>query len=141
MLWLACIAVVAAGAFYTLRPLFGERDGEAEKSLPAETERDRLMDQKNIVYRNLRDLDLEYRMGRLSKEDFERLASGYKSEAVSVLQRLETLDGPDTDDAIDREVAERKARLFGAQANPHCPSCGAEAIPGKKYCADCGHHL
>jgi hypothetical protein len=147
MIWIACIAVVIAAGFYTLRPLFTEPEGNLDIDFLAETELDRLLDQKNTIYRNLQDLELEHKMGKLSAEDFQRLGAGYKAEAASVLQRLDQLNASENlDETIERDVAARKAKLFGAgpkhaKESPRCPSCGAEVIPGKKYCADCGHHL
>ena len=52
----------------------------------------------------------------------------------------------DLDDAIERDVKERKRRLFSSSSpqtlsSGNCPSCGAEAIQGKKYCPDCGQRL
>jgi tRNA(Ile2) C34 agmatinyltransferase TiaS len=147
MLWLACTAVVIAAGFVTLRPLFRETEGNLDIDLLAETELDRLLDRKNVIYRNLRDLKFEYRMGRLSDVDFQQLDTGYKNEAAAVLQRLDQLNSSENfDEQIEREVTARKTRLYGAQSkrervSPRCPSCGAEIISGKKFCADCGHRL
>ncbi len=147
MIWVACIALVMIAGFYTLRPLFTEPEGNLDIDLLAETELDRLLDRKTVIYRNLRDLEFEYRMGRLSAEDFQRLEAGYKKEAATVLQRLDQLNALESlDDAIEKDIEARKAKLFGAGPRPaadkpRCPSCGAEVISGKKYCADCGHHL
>lgn len=147
MLWLACTAVVIAAAFITLRPLFRDPEGNLDIDLLAETELDRLLDRKTGVYRNLRDLEFEYRMGRLSDADFQQLEAEYKNEAAGVLQRLDQLNSSENiDEQIEREVAARKARLYGARSkrereSPRCPSCGAEIISGKKFCADCGHRF
>jgi hypothetical protein len=147
MLWIACIAVVIAAGFFTLRPLFSDAGDDINIDLLAETELDRLLDRKNGIYRNLQDLEYDYHMGRLSTEDFRRLKAGYKGEAASVLQRLDQLDAMENlEAAMEKDIAMRKAKLFGvgsqcAEMALLCPSCGAEAIPGKKYCADCGHHL
>lgn len=147
MLWLACTAVVIAAGFVTLKPLFRETEGNLNIDLLAETELDRLLDRKTVIYRNLQDLEFEYKMGRLSDADFQQLATGYKNEAAAVLERLDQLNSSENfDEQIEREVAARKARLYGAQSkreleSPRCPSCGAEIISGKKFCADCGHRL
>ena len=147
MLWLACTAVVIAAGFLTLSPLFREPEGNLDIDLLAETELDRLLDRKTVIYRNLRDLEFEYRMGRLSAADFQQLEAGYKNEAAAVLQKLDLLDASENfDEQIEKEVAARKARLYGARTkrdreSPRCPSCGAEIISGKKFCADCGHQL
>ena len=145
MIWIACTAIAVFAGFFTLRPLFREPQSEMDVDLPAETELDRLLNQKNVIYRNLRDLEFEYKMGRLSAGDYEGLQAGYRNEAAAVLQRLERLDASENlDAAIETEIAARKSRLYGAgpkRAQALCPSCGAEVITGKKFCADCGHRL
>ncbi len=146
MLWLVCTALVALTGFYVLVPLFKEPKGNLDIELLVETELDRLLERKAVVYSNLKDLEFEYKMGRLSDDDFRQLEAGYKNEAALILQGLDQLDASDNlDEAIEKDIASHKAKLQvpgleRAQAS-RCPSCGAEVVPGKKYCADCGHRL
>ena len=158
MLILACSAVVLLAGIYVLNPLFKEPKGNLEVELLAETELDRLLNRKAILYSNIKDLEFEYKMGRLSDADFQRLEAGYKNEAAVILQKLDQLGAEkNIDDAIEKDVAERKSRLLPARSSapnaavlpqapvpakePRCPSCGAEIIAGKRFCADCGHRL
>jgi len=147
MLWIACTAVVIAAGFYTLLPLFRDAEGTLDIDLLAETDLDRLLDRKAVIDRNLRDLEFEYGMGRLSEADFQQLAAGYGTESAAVSERLNQLDVTENlDETIEKEIAARKSKLSKARKErdregPRCPSCGAELIPGKKYCADCGHHV
>ncbi len=139
--------MVVFAAFYVLVPLFKGSQDDWDLELTAETDMDRLLDRKAAVYKNLRDLEQDYRMGRLSEADFQRLAADYKNEAAIILQSLDRLSASDDlDEAIEKSLAARKAsgRLSGsAQARNvlRCPSCGSEIIPGKKFCADCGRRL
>jgi hypothetical protein len=147
MLWIACGAVVALAGFYILMPLFKEPKGNLEMELLAETELDRLFNRKTAIYGNLKDLEFEYKMGRLSDADFQQLAAGYKNEAAAILQRLDQIGNSENpDDAIEKDIALRKSRLYdsgakGTRDSSRCPSCGTEIIPGKKFCADCGHRF
>jgi hypothetical protein len=147
MLIISCaLLTVIAGAF-VLTPLFKEPKGNLEVELLAETELDRLLNRKAIVYTNLKDLEFEYKMGRLSDADFKRLEAGYKGEAAAILQKLDQMGvEKDLDERIEKDIAASKARLFStapaqAKGPGRCPSCGADLIPGKKFCADCGHRL
>ena len=147
MLLFACAALVLLAGGFVLTPLFKEPRGNLEVELLAETELDRLLNRKAIVYSNLKDLEFEYKMGRLSDADFRRLEAGYKSEAAGILQKLDQLGAAkNLDEFIERDVAARKTKLFSSQPVPvqdsgRCPSCGTELISGKKFCADCGHRL
>ena len=147
MLILACSLITVLVGAYVLAPLFKEPKGNVEVELLAETELDRLLNRKAIVYSNLKELEFEYKMGRLSDADFRRLEAGYKSEAALVLQKLDHLGAEkDIDENIERDVAARKARLYSAAPGPareaaKCPACGAATVHGKKFCADCGQQL
>ncbi len=147
MLFFVGSAIVLLAGVYVLTPLIKEPKGNLEVELLAETELDRLLNRKAIVYSNIKDLEFEYKMGRLSDPDFQRLATGYKNEAATILAKLDLLGAEkDIDENIERDIASRKSRLSRPESSPaqkrqKCPSCGAEATPGKKFCADCGHRL
>jgi hypothetical protein len=143
----SCAALTALAGIYVLFPLFRETGDALDIDLVAETEMDRLLERKAAVYRNIRDLTLEYRMGRLSEKDFRQLEAGYKIDASAILQKIERIGGSiHPDEAFEKEIAFRKAvdSQGGAPLTPdeaRCPSCGADILPGKKFCADCGHKL
>jgi hypothetical protein len=137
MLMFACAALVMLAGFYVLTPLFKESKGNLEAELWMETDLDRLLDRKAVIYGNLKDLEFEYKMGRLSETDFSGLEAAYKKEAAAILQQADHLGSEsDLDKAVERETPARKI-----PAAAHCPSCGAEVIAGKKFCADCGRSL
>jgi hypothetical protein len=143
----ACAVLVAVTAMFVLKPLFRETEGSLDIELLAETELDRLLSRKAVVYNNLRDLEFEFKMDRLSDDDFHQLESGYKDEAITILRKLEQLGASENlDESIERDIAARRAALSGksskeSQDADRCPSCGAEIIAGKRFCADCGHKL
>jgi hypothetical protein len=145
VLILVCSALVFVAGAYVLIPLFTEPKGNLEVELLAETELDRLLNRKAVIYTNLKDLEFEYKMGRLSDGDFHRLEAGYKSEAAALLRQLDQLGVEDNlDETIEKDVAARKRKGAAQSGEPHpsrCPACGAEAIPGKKFCAECGRRF
>jgi len=147
MIWLVCAVLATVAGWYVVTPLFRKSDSSADIDLFAETEPDRLFDRKEIIYKNLKDLEFEYKMGRLSDGDFRQLSASYKNEAAAVLQELDRLDAhKNIEGTIEKELAVRKSELYGSgmgkdREAARCPSCGAETIPGKKYCADCGRRL
>ncbi len=147
MLIIGCALLTVLAGVYVLTPLFKEPKGNLEVELLAETELDRLLNRKAIVYTNLKDLEFEYKMGRLADADYRRLEAGYKAEAASILQKLDQMGvQKDLDEKIEKDIAASKARLFSkspvkAKSPGTCPACGAAVIPGKKFCADCGHQF
>jgi rRNA maturation endonuclease Nob1 len=147
MLWFECIALVALAGFYVVMPLFKDPESNLDIELLSETELDRLLDRKAVIYSQLRDLEFEHKMGRLSDADFRQLDAAYKNEAAAILQGLDQLNASENlDAAIEKDIAARKVKSYGSvstrtEGSPRCPLCGAEIISGKKYCADCGHRL
>jgi hypothetical protein len=141
----ACAVLVVAVGLYVLLPLFKESENSLDIELMAETDIDRLMDRKAAIYRNLKDLMLEYQMGRLSDEDFRQLEAGYKKDAALVLQKLDELqDLENIEESVVRATDSRKSSPEKAESVDYpvkCPSCGSDLIPGKKFCADCGYKI
>lgn len=143
----SCAALTVIAGIFVLLPLFGKTGSSLDIELMAETELDRLVERKTALYRNLKDLAFEYEMGRLSNEDFRQLEAGYKTEAAAILQKLEQAGATgNLDDSIEKDITSRKKEGSSRQAGltgdeNRCPSCGADIIPGKNFCADCGHQL
>ncbi len=145
MLIFACAIITVLAGLYVLRPLFPDTTGELDADLLAETELDRLIERKSLVYAGLKDLEFEYQMGRLSHEDFKRLDEDYRAEATAILQKIDLLDAADAAGETSQK-ARQKAGADDRRAEPapdsaHCSACGAAVIPGKNFCADCGQRL
>ena len=52
-------------------------------------ERDELEAAREAKYREIRDAELDYRTGKLSREDYEAIDSALRAEAIEILNRLE----------------------------------------------------
>jgi len=144
MIFLAGVTLTALAAIYVFMPLFQEPKGNIEVELLAETDLDRLLNQKAVVYSNLKDLEFEHKMGRLGEADFHRLEAGFKAEAAEILSRLDQLGAAENlDEGMEQAIAARITQLAaGRKAEPAtCPSCGADLVPGKQFCAGCGRRL
>jgi hypothetical protein len=147
MLLIECAILVLIVAWFVLKPLFSEPKLIWNVELAAESEWDPLLNRKAAVYGNLKDLEFEYKMGRLSEPDFQQLRAAYKNEATDILKKLDQLKAYKTLDAeIENEIALRKSGSVGSETRQektanYCPACGAKTTAGKKFCADCGARL
>ena len=147
MLWIACTMLVLLAAGFVLKPLFGESKRVWNIELVTESEWEHQLNRKAAVYGNLKDLEFEYKMGRLSDPDFQQLSAAYKNEAADILKSLDQLKIYKNIDAeIEKDIALRKSGLFGSKLKDRnapacCPACGAKTLSGKKFCADCGARL
>ena len=59
-------------------PFFGDLEG-------SQTSLKRLLRRKETVYENIKDLDFEYKMGKLSDEDYQGLRSDYEQQAFRLM--------------------------------------------------------
>src|SRR5258705_10551272 len=62
-------------------PLF-RRDDTLESTIIEETEWDLLQRKKDVVLGNIQDLDFEYKCGKLSEEDYQRIRGEMSAEAA-----------------------------------------------------------
>ncbi len=86
---LALIALVALVTLAVVAPL--RRRGEEERRESLELEE--LEAAKEAKYREIRDAELDHRMGKLSVEDWRAVDRELRGEAVEILRRLDRAEG------------------------------------------------
>jgi hypothetical protein len=87
-----------------------------------------LEERRAAIYENLRDLQFEYRVGKLSDEDYQQTKLGLQKELAGVMAEM------------DRMKPGAAARVVAAEepAVPTCPHCGAQFPASMKFCGECG---
>jgi hypothetical protein len=60
---------------------------------PLASERHELEVAREAKYREIRDTELDYRTGKLSRADYEAVDGALRAEALEILNRLEKLEG------------------------------------------------
>ena len=83
---LLVLAVLTVAALLIIGPL---RPGAAAGEGRSSTERAELEAAKEAKYREIREAELDYRTGKLSRDDWQRVDSGLRAEAVELLRRLD----------------------------------------------------
>ena len=91
-----------------------------------------LEERKAQIYENLRDLQFEYRVGKLSDEDYQKTKVDLQKELAKVLAEIDSI-----------APAPAKAAQPGAAPKPKadgktCPHCGATFSQRLKFCGECG---
>jgi hypothetical protein len=85
------LVVVAVVAWLLLSPL---RPGAADRQVAeASAERDELEARKEAKYREIRDAELDHRMGKLSEDEWRAQDRRLRAEAVDVLRAIDALEG------------------------------------------------
>ena len=67
--------------------------GETNTKPPApRSDREAILRQKEDVVADLKDIEMDYRMGKLSPQDYQDLKSEYEVRAVEVFEQVEALE-------------------------------------------------
>ena len=101
------VLLVALVALFVSAPL---RRGAAGRAVEAiEGRRADLEAARDAKYREIRDLEMDHRTGKLSDQDWREIDRGLRAEAVDILHRLDELDGTiDDGSAAATAISERR---------------------------------
>jgi hypothetical protein len=106
--WAIAGACLALGLATVLFIFFIQPD--ASDLAPHRSKLDQLMERRDTIYDNLRDLRFEYRSGKYSEGDFESMKTSLENEAAMVLAEIDLA----TDAQVRRPRGPRSAER-GAQ--------------------------
>ncbi len=85
---LACLALAAATMIF----IFYIEPDPAD-SAPHRSRLDQLLERRDTIYENLRDLKFEHRAGKFSEQDYEETKKALETEAAIVLAEIEKVTG------------------------------------------------
>jgi len=93
-----------------------------------------LDERKAAIYENLRDLQFEYRLNKLSDQDYQTTKIELQKELARVLEET---------DRIKAQMGLQPVKPVPAPPPPPkpqnlCPSCGAKFEKALKFCGECG---
>lgn len=91
-----------------------------------------LEERKARIYENLRDLQFEYRLGKLSDEDYQKTKVSLQKELAATLAEIDAV-GPVKSAEVKAPVAP-KPKVDSRT----CPHCGAKFPQALKFCGECG---
>jgi rRNA maturation endonuclease Nob1 len=130
---LACVIAITVIAF-----ILGVRAKDLPEPEP-ESPFLHLDERKTAIYENLRDLQFEYRVGKLSDQDYQNTKKDLQKELASVLAEVDALKtrfveqvGQAVPTALPKQTIQNAANGF------LCKSCGAKFEKPLKFCGECG---
>jgi rRNA maturation endonuclease Nob1 len=94
-----------------------------------------LDERKAAIYENLRDLQFEYRLDKLSDADYQSIKLDLQKELAQVMaetDRIKAELGVTTKSVPKAPPAQAKKAAFT------CPACGATFDKALKFCGECG---
>ena len=111
---IAAFILIAAGVLlFVFTPLFDTRDTITQISRREARRRD-LIEQRDMVYEAIRELDFDHRMGKVEEDDYRQTRARYTAQAVELIKSLdkasERADRPAPEpqgisDQIESEIA------------------------------------
>lgn len=127
---LTCLLAIAVIAFIlSVRP----------KDLPVpepESPFQHLDERKAAIYENLRDLQFEYRLGKLSDADYQSTKKDLQKDLAGVLAEVDKikseLNGASPSVPVASKPAKTKPTAYV------CEDCGAKFEKPLKFCGECG---
>ncbi len=108
-----------------------------------------LEERKSTIYDNLRDLQFEYRLGKLSDQDYQQTKLDLQRELAAVLAEIDAIaakkpGAPPAKSASSPTTLpspDRKGAVPSAQPGLVCPHCGAKFPSPLKFCGECGKSM
>ena len=97
-----------------------------------------LDDRKAAIYESLRDLQFEYRVGKLSDNDYQQTKKDLQRELAGVMAEV---------DRIRLQLIPNGSVPAPVLAEPKpidplaCPHCGAKFAQALKFCGECGKSM
>jgi len=139
---LGCMALLLGFVLYVGYPLLASQ--QQVQALSADARSRQLQERKEQLYAAIKELEFDQDLGKLSDEDYQHLRRQLETQALTVIQQLDEMDGR-TDlqplqDRIEREVLSLR-RTRPADPGIRCPSCGTEKRPEDLFCPRCGTPL
>lgn len=93
-----------------------------------------LEERKAAIYENLRDLQFEYRLDKLSDADYQATKLELQKDLAQVMAETDRIKAEMT-------TAPKPVKVAAVAPSPRknvCPSCGASFDKPLKFCGECG---
>lgn len=84
----ACVVLTLAAVIFVFWI-----DPDPGDSAPHRSQLDQLLERRDAIYDNLRDLKFENRAGKYAEQDFEEMRDSLENEAAQVLLEIERVTG------------------------------------------------
>jgi len=116
--------IVGLSGYFLLTPFFRKHFGvEAAFSSNGHQE---LTHEKQLLLSEVREIEFDYQMGKLSEEDYQTLTHEYKLRAAKVLKQLS---------------GKSSSKHNHSTTGQFCASCGTKRPNGARFCPFCGQRL
>ncbi len=131
---IAIAAVIAVGVIVFILMVRAKDLPEPEPVSPFQ----HLDERKAAIYENLRDLQFEYRVGKLSDQDYQQTKKDLQRELAGVMAEVDRLKLQLSPNGAVPPAAQQMRPEPKAIDPLACPHCGAKFPQPLKFCGECG---
>jgi hypothetical protein len=126
---ITCVVAIAVIAF-----ILGVRPKDIPEPEPVSPFQ-HLDERKAAIYENLRDLQFEFRLGKLSDDDYQSTKKDLQKELARVLAEVDKLKNAGGAPPV---APPAPAKVVVPPTGFVCPACGAKFPTALKFCGECG---
>lgn len=101
MILSAFILLALFFAVYILMPFF-EQDFRKKKLDAGTTEKENLGHRKDEILEAIRDLEYDYKMQKMTEQDYSQLKENLTREAVEIMKKIDSLENGSKPDALSQ---------------------------------------
>jgi hypothetical protein len=141
MTYLVVLALMLTAFAVVSWPLLDSAKGSASQDAEPDAEREELLNERDSMYRAIKELDFDYELGNLSSHDYESLRERYRSRAAAVLHSLDRPASPQRAKKAPTATGEPAPIPEGRATAPteaEPPSAPAPAPVHGRFCSTCG---
>ncbi len=95
-----------------------------------------LQREKSALFREIKDIELDFQMGKISESDFDELTTSYRGKAMEAMKQLDSLNGVKKKPVLQPEFNVPEADQAG-----YCTECGSVLFREAGFCGVCGHKV
>lgn len=132
MILITEIAILALTLLFIAYPLYNRRLVETGGSDVMESELTDLLYRKEAVYIALKDLEFDYKTGKLDDSDYQEMKSKFEAEAVGLLGRIDEVEKGSKSPKSGSHLSAKKAE------GRFCVKCGSAVGDDFNFCGKCG---
>ncbi|NIR50666.1 zinc ribbon domain-containing protein [candidate division KSB1 bacterium] len=100
-----------------------------------------LKTQRDNLLTAIKELEFDHQTGKISEQDFAEINAQYRSQAISMMKRIDAL-GANGGRSQKLEEELRRLRSHRKQTGvSFCAHCGQSVRAGDRFCCQCGKRL
>ena len=135
------ILVATVVVIYVIRPLFGSQEKIQSRKVGRKRQ---LLETRESLYDSIKELDFDYRMGKVEEDDYKATRSRYQAQAVELMKEIDQNNGraESSQDKIEQEIAALRGSLSKKRDNKKsCSNCSSPAPANARFCPQCGQAI